>query len=105
MLLSCEASWDWRPTIGDSFTTFRSVARIFRRGVTCMYELDALRLLLKSFWDRSRALVVLHPPFGCPHMRLLSQLTSNFQEYVKVLRWAEQQVGNISTGEHSSEPP
>ena len=53
-------------------------------------KLDALRLLLRPFWDRSRAVValsihyiarrVLYPIFGCPCMHLLSQLTSNFHD-------------------------
>ena len=49
-------------------------------------KLDAVRLLLRPFWDRSKAVVaiyiareVLHPIFDCPCMHLLSQLTSNFQ--------------------------
>ena len=62
----------------------RPVARIFRRGVTCVsdvnvymhkharlggsggmlsqkifYKLDALRLLLRPFWDRNRAVVAI----------------------------------------------
>ena len=48
------------------------------------YTGEALKLLLRPFWNRSRgecymAHGVLHPIFGCP-MHLLSQLTSNFQE-------------------------
>ena len=69
------------------------VTRIFQRGVTWtsdyktrgvwghappgnFQKLDALRLLLRPFWDRSRALVatwlaaILHPIFGCPCMHL-----------------------------------
>ena len=46
---------------------YRPVARNFRREVTCVSDvkvcmlpqenLDALRLLLRPFWDRSRAVV------------------------------------------------
>ena len=46
------------------------------------FELDALRLLLRPFWDRSRAVYssyivrgVLHPIFGCPRMHLVCQQT------------------------------
>ena len=51
------------------------------------FKLDALRLLLRPFWDRSRAVVatcmargVLHPIFVCSCMHLLSQLNLNFYE-------------------------
>ena len=46
-------------------------------------KFDALRLLLRPFWDRSRAVVATWFTeyfiqfFGCPCMHLLSQLTSN----------------------------
>ena len=50
-------------------------------------KLDALKLLLRPFWDRSRAVVAtpvargaLHPIFGCPRMHLLFQLTLNFHK-------------------------
>ena len=87
------------------------MARIFRRGLQYMYmyalykctkvgiwghappesfeKLDALRLLLRPFWDRSRAVVAIRglQNIACSFCLylihvwvLLSQLTSNFDE-------------------------
>ena len=44
-------------------------------------KLDALRLLLRPFWDRSRAVVATRvAEFLAVHVCMLSQLTSDFLE-------------------------
>ena len=60
-------------------------------------KLDALRLLLRPFWDRSRAVVatwppaILHPIFGCSYYALVKPADFEFP-IEKVLGLAEQQV-------------
>ena len=59
---------------------------------TFFLKLDALRLLLRPFWDRSRIVVATWLTDNCilaVHVHLLS-----LRE--KVLRLAEQQAGNIT---------
>ena len=75
--------------------------------MVCMYagiipqeiflKLDALRLLLRSFWDRNRIYMArgqLHPIFGCPCFAKPADLEFSLRE--KVLQLAEQQAGNIT---------
>ena len=65
------------------------------------YTVDALRLLLRPFWDRSRIIVATCLADNCikflaVHVHMLSKLTWNFY-HKKVLWLAEQQAGNITT--------
>ena len=67
-------------------------------------KLDALRLLLGPFLDKSRAVVAsISSNFWLSYIHLLSQLTSNFHE-TKYLVWQNSRWGDINrtTGELSS---
>ena len=64
-------------------------------------NIDALKSLLRPFWDSSRAIVatwlaaILHPIFGCPYMHLLSQMTLNFDER-RYLGWQNSKWGDVT---------